>query len=60
MADLTIVPGDVQNTDTATILDGDAAENILAGQVVYKIPMANTAWLMLMAPLHVQGGGHRS
>lgn len=36
MADLTIVPGDVQNTDTATLVDGDAAVDVLAGQVVYK------------------------
>ena len=36
MADLTIVPGDVQNTDTATLIEGDAAVVVAAGQAVYR------------------------
>ncbi len=36
MADLTIVPGDVQNSDTATIVEGDAAVTVAAGQAVYR------------------------
>jgi hypothetical protein len=37
MADLTIVEDDVQNSDAGTVISGDAAVDIAAGQAVYKL-----------------------
>lgn len=36
MADLTVTANSVQNSDAATILTGDAAAAVAAGQAVYK------------------------